>query len=102
MTARTGRQRKPLTGHTDWVCAIAPVRLPDGRTLLATGSNERTVRLWDLANGRPAGLLHLPHRCSALAGLPGGHLAVGYGNETAVLAVHPTSDRAASVGPVDA
>ncbi len=37
-----------LTGHTSGVSAVAAVPLPDGRTLLATGSHDGTVRLWDL------------------------------------------------------
>ena len=39
-----------LTGP---VAGITNVALPDGRTLLATGSNAGTVRLWDPALGRP-------------------------------------------------
>ena len=45
----------PLTGHTKSVLAVAAVLLPDGRTLLATGSDDRTVRLWDPATGTPVG-----------------------------------------------
>ena len=40
----------PLTGHTARVGAVAAVPLPDGRTLLATGSSDGTVRLWDPAS----------------------------------------------------
>jgi WD40 repeat protein len=36
--------RDPLTGP---VAGITNVALPDGRTLLATGSNDGRVRLWD-------------------------------------------------------
>ena len=35
----------PLAGHTDWVKSV--VFSPDGRTL-ATGSRDRTVRLWEV------------------------------------------------------
>jgi WD40 repeat protein len=37
-----------LTGHTDWVWAVATAALPDGRVVAVTGSNDRTVRIWDL------------------------------------------------------
>ena len=45
----------PLTDHTGWVDAVAAVPLPDGRTLLATGSLDGTVRLWDPTTGATIG-----------------------------------------------
>jgi WD40 repeat protein len=45
----------PLTGHHDDVMAVCAVTLPDGRTLLATGSKDTTVRLWDAETGAPVG-----------------------------------------------
>jgi WD40 repeat protein len=44
------------------VVAVAAVPLPDGRTLLATGSWDDTVRLWDVNTQMEA-------RCCALGGI---------------------------------
>ena len=65
----------PLTGHTGWVAAVAR-SLPGRATLLATGSDDQTVRLWDPASG--AGLKRLPVDAvvQALSPLGEGRLAV--------------------------
>jgi WD40 repeat protein len=44
----TGEQLQQLEGHTDWVRAVAFSR--DGQ-LLASGSNDGTIRLWNPATG---------------------------------------------------
>ena len=44
-----------LAGHIGGVLAVAAVELPDGRTLLATSGDDRTVRLWDPARGTAVG-----------------------------------------------
>ena len=61
----------PLTGHTGAVTAVAFGQLPDGRTLLATGSDDGTVRLWDPATGHPVG--------DPLTGHTGAVTAVAFG-----------------------
>jgi len=56
--------------------AVAAVRLPDGRTLLASGGTDGTVRLWDPATGAPILTLVIGERVHSLAAVDGG-LAVG-------------------------
>ena len=62
-----------LAGPTDWVCALAV--LLDGR--LASGSDDRTVRLWDVSTRACAAVLDHGSRVLALAALPSGGLACG-------------------------
>lgn len=77
-----------LGQHPDGVVAVATVVLPDGRPITITGSNDTTVRIWDLQ--RMTGVqepLHLVGPVSALATLhlpTGVHLAVTGAGITAV------------------
>jgi WD40 repeat protein len=41
-----------MTGHTDWVRAVAPGRVGD-RHVIVSGSYDRTVRIWDAHTGQP-------------------------------------------------
>lgn len=60
-----------LTGHVDGVTDLALSR-PDGR-LLATASDDASVRLWNVATGAPVG--------EALYGHSNGVLAVAFGRD---------------------
>ena len=50
-----GTQHTTLEGHTNAVGGLAAVPLPDGRVLLASASDDSTMRLWDPAAGTPVG-----------------------------------------------
>ena len=90
-----------LEGHTDWVEALA--LLPDGR--LASGSEDKTIRLWDVKTGAETARLEghtaevnpllFPRggRVTALALLPDGRLASGSEDQTIRLWDVKTGDR---------
>jgi WD40 repeat protein len=80
------RFRQALTGHDSEVRAVATA-VVEGRPVAVTGSRDGTVRVWDLATGRPVGRhLVFPRPVRAVAVSPDGRLVVGFGWEVAVLA----------------
>ncbi|MGV9383509.1 caspase, EACC1-associated type, partial [Nonomuraea sp. NPDC003707] len=52
---------KPLTGHTGEVLAVAVGTTLNGKTIAVSGSNDRTLRVWDLATGKQLGELLTGH-----------------------------------------
>jgi eukaryotic-like serine/threonine-protein kinase len=62
-----------LTGHTSDVLAVTSTRV-DGRTVLVSGSEDSTVRLWDAGTGAPVGE-PLTYHTDAVGALVGGELA---------------------------
>jgi WD40 repeat protein len=62
----------PLIEDTAEVTAVAAIRLPDERILLATGNRKRSVRVWDFTSATPWGTTMIGHagEVTALAGVP--------------------------------
>ena len=68
-----------LTGHLDGVDAVCPVTVDD-RPMLASGSRDRTVRVWDLATRSLALAIPVHHpvlACLEVSGLLFAGLAAG-------------------------
>jgi WD40 repeat protein len=45
----------PLRGHTNWVSSVAFGAI-DGRPIVASGSSDESIRLWDARTGEPLGV----------------------------------------------
>src|SRR5690606_25794877 len=84
-TARwAGTTHRTLTGHKGAVTAAAAVPLPDGQVLIATGSHDDTVRLWNPITGQQVGQPLTGHTDSVLAvtavPLPDGRTLIATGS----------------------
>ena len=74
----TGKLLNTLEGHADVVWSVS--YSPDGSTL-ASGSRDRTIRLWDVATGEHLNTLKgLGNICSVAYSPDGGMLASANGN----------------------
>ncbi|MGH9181331.1 MAG: WD40 repeat domain-containing protein, partial [Acidimicrobiales bacterium] len=77
-----------LAGHQGGVAAVAFARLPDGRTILASGDDDATVRLWDPLSGQPTATL-TGHQgwvsAVAFARLPDGRTILASGSADATV-----------------
>ena len=82
----TGEQiGPPLTGHTSAVWTAAAGML-DGRPIVATGGDDRTLRVWDAGTGQQIGRYTFSAGVWKVAVAPDGRLVVGFGSDIAVLA----------------
>ena len=57
---------RALTGHTGGVMAVA-VAVLEGRPVVVSGSDDHTVRVWDLATGTPVGAPFTGHTDGVMA-----------------------------------
>jgi WD40 repeat protein len=54
---QSGSELRRFQGHTKWVNAVTVVVLPDG--YVVSGSEDNTMRVWDVASGRQVSRLTL-------------------------------------------
>jgi WD40 repeat protein len=67
--AATGRVLQECRGHSGWVRSLAFA--PDGRTLVS-GSQDKTVRFWDVATGKELRRINEPDMVMSIALSPDG------------------------------
>jgi WD40 repeat protein len=83
------------------VLAVTAVPLPDGRTVIASGSGDQTVRLWDPVTGQPVvDPLTLFEPVAALTEVED-KVAAAAGRAIVMLAMAPATSASTGVGQSD-
>ncbi|MEU9285625.1 caspase family protein [Streptomyces sp. NPDC048275] len=72
---------QPLTGHTNWVLAVATTSV-NGRPVVITGGADGTARIWDLTSEQPLAAHSGTVRTVALSDLGGRTVAVTGSDDT--------------------
>jgi len=89
----TGVTERTLTGHTSMVLGVCAVRV-DGRELLASASDDGTVRIWDPGTARPLHVIPVHYEALGLTSFADSSIVIG--NSAGLLAVSVTSSAAFS------
>ena len=86
-------ERAVLEGHTSRVLGVCAVRV-DGRELLASASDDGTVRIWDPGTARPLHVIPVHYEALGLTSFADSSIVIG--NSAGLLAVSVTSSAAFS------
>lgn len=79
--------RDTLTGHNNWVRAVACAEV-DGIPVAVTGGDDETARVWDLRTDMGIASIAMPGPCFP-AVTPGADLIVGFHNDVTLLRRRP-------------